>query len=129
VSGDVRGVASELLELDSERAIEEIVAGLADTVLRDLRRRGAVVAISGGIDSSLVAALCARAFGPERVLGLFLPEADSSPDSLQLGRLLAASLGIETIVEDITPTLTAFGCYQRRDEAIRAAIPDYGPGR
>jgi NAD+ synthase len=128
VDGDVRGVAAQLLELDPEAATDQIVAGLRETVLRDLRRRGAVVAISGGIDSSLVAALCARAFGPDRVLGLFLPEADSSPDSLELGKLLAASLGIETITEDITATLTAFGCYQRRDEAIRAAIPDYGPG-
>ncbi len=57
-----------------------------------------------------------------------MPEADSSPDSLQLGRLLATSLGIETVVEDITATLTAFGCYARRDAAIRKAIPEYGPG-
>lgn len=120
--------AADLLDLDPGRATEEIVHGLRDSVLRELRRRGAVVGISGGIDSSVVAALCARAFGPERVLGLLMPEADSSPDSLQLGRLLATSLGIETIVEDITATLTAFGCYARRDAAIRKAIPEYGPG-
>ncbi|MBA3562232.1 MAG: NAD(+) synthase [Actinobacteria bacterium] len=120
--------AADLLDLDPGRATEEIVDGLRDSVLRELRRRGAVVGISGGIDSSVVAALCARAFGPERVLGLLMPEADSSPDSLQLGRLLATSLGIETIVEDITATLTAFGCYARRDAAIRKAIPEYGPG-
>jgi len=120
--------AADLLDLDPNRAIEQIVDGLRDSVLRDIRRRGAVVGLSGGIDSSLVAALCARALGPERVLGLLMPEADSSPDSLELGRLIAASLGIETLVEDITPTLTAFRCYERRDAAIREAIPDYGPG-
>jgi len=120
--------AADLLDLEPNRAIEQIVDGLRDSVLRELRRRGAVVGLSGGIDSSLVAALCARALGPERVLGLLMPEADSAPDSLELGRLIAASLGIETLVEDITPTLTVFRCYERRDAAIREVIPDYGPG-
>ena len=123
-----RASAADLLDLDPNRAIEQIVNGLRDAVLRDLRRRGAVVGLSGGIDSSLVATLCSRAFGSERVLGLLMPEADSSPDSLELGRLIAASLEIETVVEDITLTLAAFRCYERRDAAIREAIPDYGPG-
>ena len=122
------GLAGELLELDVERATEEAVSGLRRVVVDELRRRGAVVGLSGGIDSSVSAALAVRAFGPERVFGLFMPEADSSADSLRLGRLLADSLGIETVVEDITPALEAVGCYRRRDEAIRMAIPEYGDG-
>jgi NAD+ synthase len=86
-----------------------------------------VVALSGGIDSSVVAALCVAALGAERVFGLHLPERESSPETLGLSRLVAESLGIESVVEDITPVLDAVGCYRRRDDAIRLVVPDYGP--
>lgn len=105
----------------AESAIREIVFG-------QLKRKGAVVGISGGVDSSVVAALCSRALGKDRVLGLLLPEADSSPDSLRLAHTLAEAIGIRTEVEDIGPILTAAGCYRRRDEAIRTIIPEYGEG-
>jgi NAD+ synthase len=72
--------------------------------------------------------LCVRAFGPSRVFGLFMPERDSSPESLALGCLLAEHLGIETALEDVTAILEAAGCYHRRDEAIRSVVPEYGPG-
>ena len=96
--------------------------------LRDVKRKGAVIGLSGGIDSSVTAALCARAVGSEHVFGIFMPDADSSPESLLLGQLLAAELNIRTTVEDITATLHAAGCYRRRDAAIQCLIPDYGEG-
>lgn len=120
--------ARELLRIDPAAAAAQIEAAIRDIVLAQLRRKGAVVAVSGGVDSSVVAALCARALGRERVLGLLLPEADSSPDSLRLARLLADSIGIRTETEDITPILAAAGCYRRRDEAIRSVLPEYGDG-
>jgi len=120
-------VLRELLEIDAAATAEKIEASIRNTVSR-LRRRGVVVALSGGIDSSVVGALAARALGSERVLGLFMPEADSSPTSLRLGRALATAFNIRTIVEDITGTLAAAGCYSRRDAAIRSAVPEYGPG-
>lgn len=120
--------SAEVLKLDCGQEAERIEAAIRETVGQTLRRRGAVVALSGGIDSSVCAALCARSLGKERVLGLFMPEADSDPESLRLGRLLAAALGIEAIVEDIAPMLEAAGCYRRRDAAIRSALPAYGPG-
>jgi NAD+ synthase len=92
-----------------------------------LRRSGAVVAVSGGIDSAVCAALAHRAFGPARVLGLALPEQESDRRSLHLARLLAESLGIELAVEEITPVLEAAGCYSRRDAAIRRITP-FGKG-
>ena len=49
-------------------------------------RRAAAVALSGGIDSSLVGALCARALGAKRVQGLMLPETDSAADTLALSQ-------------------------------------------
>ena len=93
-----------------------------------LRRRGIVLGLSGGIDSSVTAALSVQAVGPGKVLGVLMPEHDSDPDSLRLGRMLADSLGIEHVVEDIAPILEASGCYRRRDEAIRQLVPEFGPG-
>ena len=87
-----------------------------------------MVGISGGIDSSVVAALCARALGKERVLGLFMPERDSSDDALRLGRMLVEHLGIPHLTEDIAPALAGFGCYDRQLDAIRTAVPEYGEG-
>lgn len=118
----------EVLELDAPKVTGQIEATIRELVFRRLRRKGAVVAISGGIDSSVTAAMCARALGRERVFGLFLPEKDSSDDSLRLGKLLADSLGIESRIENIGPILEAAGCYRRRDEAIRAVLPEYGEG-
>ena len=118
----------DILALDAEVEIERIAQSLRALVLGEFRRKGVVVGLSGGIDSSVVAALCARAFGKDRVLGLFMPERHSSDDALTLGRLLADALGIEAIVEDIAPALEGLGCYRRQDEAIRSIVPQYGPG-
>jgi NAD+ synthase len=117
-----------VLEIDALTVAGQIEAAIREQVLGQLRRKGAVLGLSGGIDSSVVAALCVRAFGPQRVLGLFMPERDSSGDSLSLGRLLASHLGIEALVEDIAPALAGVGCYARQDEAIRQVFPDYGDG-
>jgi NAD+ synthase len=116
---------SDLLKLDAAQATEQITSALKTSILKQLRKRGAVVGLSGGIDSSVVAALCTRALGKERVLGLFMPENDSSDESLELGQKLAEKLGIETVVEPITPMLEGAKCYQRRDEAVQSVIPDY----
>ena len=118
----------DVLRIDEARAAERIESSIREQVLAVLRRRGAVVGLSGGIDSSLVGSLCARALGPDRVLGLLMPERDSSGDSLRLGRMLAEHLGIRHVVEDIGPALAGIGCYDRQLEAIRLVFPDYGEG-
>ena len=118
----------ESLRLDPTRAVDEIAESMRESVYKQLRRRGAVVGLSGGVDSSLVAFLCARAFGPERVLGVLMPEGESAPDTLDLSHVSAEAAGVETVLEDITPILAAAGCYERRDAAIRTVLPEYGAG-
>jgi len=120
--------SSKALEIDTESVTQEIELAVRKIVFHRLRRWGAVVGLSGGIDSSVTAALCVRALGRDRVVGLFMPEDESSEDSLRLGHLLAEALGIRSIVEDVGPTLKALGCYLRRDEAIRRVIPEYTDG-
>jgi len=83
--------------------------------------------MSGGVDSSVCAALCVRAVGASKVFGLMLPERDSASTSLTRAKKMAEQLGIEYAVEDIAPTLEALGCYRRRDDAVRALIPEYRP--
>jgi NAD+ synthase len=118
----------ELLRLDAAAEVDRITDFLRTQLAEVLQRRGLVIAMSGGVDSSLCAALAARAVGPKRVLGLFMPERDSDPLSLELARGLAEQLGIAWEIEEITPSLEAAGCYRRRDDAIRRVIPEYGDG-
>jgi NAD+ synthase len=120
--------SADVLRIDAPRTAERIEAAIRDQVLGVLRRRGAVVGMSGGIDSSVVATLCARTLGKERVVGLLMPERDSSDDALRLGRMLAEHLGIRHVVENVAPALAGLGCYERQLEAIRMAVPEYGEG-
>src|SRR5690606_1178457 len=118
----------EALLIDAEAEIERIAEAMRTQLRTHLRRRGLVLGLSGGIDSSVCAALAARAVGPERVFALFMPENDSDPDSLALGRRVAETFGIASAVEDIGPALAAMGCYDRRDSHIRQLVPQFGPG-
>ncbi|REE25108.1 NAD+ synthase [Winogradskyella pacifica] len=104
----------------------EIISKLKTDVAKTLQRRGAVIGISGGIDSSVCMALSAKAFGPNKVTAIMLPEQDSSDDSRMLAEKLAAKFEVtDTIVEDITKALDGFGCYQRRDDAIGRVITNF----
>ncbi|MDY7076674.1 MAG: NAD(+) synthase [Chloroflexota bacterium] len=117
----------DVLKIEPAAVTETLVANLRRDVRQTLHRSGAVVGISGGVDSSVVLALCVRAFGPKRVVGLMMPEQDSSRDSILLARKLAGQFGIETVVEDMTGALVGFGCYARRDDAIKRVFPEYDP--
>ena len=117
-----------VLHLDYAAEADRIARWMTETLVDRLHRRGVVVAMSGGIDSSACAALAVRALGPKKVFGLLLPERDSSSSSLERGRALAGHLGIEYAVHDIAPALEALGCYRQRDEAIRRVFPEYGDG-
>ncbi len=119
--------SSATLAIDPEKTALRIEDAIRRQV-GDLKRRGVVVGLSGGIDSSVVTCLCARALGAERVHVLFMPERESSAESLTLGRMLASQLGTPAVVEDIAPILRAAGCYDRQTEAIQAVFPEYADG-
>lgn len=115
-----------LLE-DLGSAVNEITKKLQQDVLHNFKRSGGVVGISGGIDSSVCLALSVKAFGADKVLGVIMPEKDSSPDSEELALELAAKFGIRTVKEVITDALNGFRCYERRDEAVKRVFPEYDP--
>jgi NAD+ synthase len=116
-----------ILLSDVEAVANEIILKLQQDVLHNLKRLGAVIGTSGGIDSSVCLALTANAFGPERVLAIMMPEKDSSLESEQLAKELATRFDVKAIKEDITPALSGFKCYERRDEAVRRVFPEYNP--
>ena len=121
-------LSHELLHIeDIESVCNTIVEDLRKAVSHQLNRRGAVVGISGGIDSSTTLALSVKAFGAKNVLGVILPESESSSDSETMAKDLAKKFGVGVVVENITGALEGFGCYSRRDEAISNVIPEFNP--
>lgn len=115
----------DVLKLDAQSETDRIVEQIQRDVLQTLKRSGGVVGVSGGIDSAVVFALAVRALGAERIVPLLMPEMESSPESARLGRLVCRQFGVPPVVEDVTGPLLGFGCYRRRDEAIRNMFPEY----
>jgi NAD+ synthase len=113
------------IKIDAAAEVNRIVDQMRQVVGQILHKRGGVIGISGGLDSSVCLALSARAFGPEKVLGITMPESDSNPESAALARKLAKKFGVSYIVEDMTAVLAGFGAYRRRDEAMRNVFPEY----
>jgi len=117
--------SKNVLTIDTKAEVEKIIALIRKQIVQVLHRRGAVIGLSGGIDSSVCTALCVRALGKENVFVIFMPDKDSSGQSLQLGKLLTESLGVPSVLEDITPIVDGAGCYRRQMEAIREVFPEY----
>ncbi len=120
--------STDALAINATVAASTIAAAIREQVLGTLRRRGVVLGLSGGVDSSLVAALSVLALGKERVLAVLMPEREGSDDSLNLGRTVADQFGICTIEEPVGAILEAAGCYVRHDAAIRLVFPEYETG-
>ncbi len=115
----------DLIKIDAAAETDRIVNKIKEVVAYKFRRKGIVIGVSGGVDSSVVLSLCVKALGPERVFALMLPEIDSSPDSLTLAKSLTSALGVQYEVEEISDALDGFGCYERRDEAVKKIFPEY----
>jgi NAD+ synthase len=115
------------LTIDAAKEIASITKRIRHEVVNTFRKRGAVIGISGGIDSSVALALAVKAMGADKVLGIMLPEQDSDSKSKKLAQELADRYNVRTITEPMSPALEGFGCYARRDEAIRNVFPEYTP--
>jgi len=113
------------LKVDVAKVTDEICDKISFQIRRSLKKSGAVVGISGGIDSSVVAALCCRALGPEKVVGIMMPERDSASESKSLALELAEKYGFPTVLEEISDGLAGLGCYEKQEDAIRQVFPEY----
>jgi NAD+ synthase len=118
----------DILLADPEREVDRICRGMVDILKNRLKRRGLVLGLSGGIDSSVTAALAVRAVGADRILGLEMPERHSARETLQLSGLVAEHFRIRTVHEDISGILEAVGFYERYDRAVQQVFPQYGQG-
>lgn len=117
--------SKDSIKINPELETEKIVSRLKSELIQKLRKKGCVVGLSGGVDSSSVLALCVKALGSNKVVALMLPEKDSSPDSLKLAKTVADKFNVSYVVENITESLIAAGCYKRRDEAVKKIFPEY----
>src|SRR4030042_6014846 len=120
--------AREVLTVDCDRETGRIVFAIKEALATRLHRRGLVIGISGGIDSSVTAALCVQAVGKDKVIGLQMPQRHSADETMALSSVAADHLGIRKIHWDISPLLDAVGFYAKYDEAVRSVIPEYGDG-
>ncbi len=127
-SSDRTPFGPDVLEFDLAAETDRLTRWIQQTTVRQLRRRGLVVAVSGGIDSAVCASLAARAIGPERITALFLPETATPTDAAERVTELCADLGLELTTIDIGPTLASLGCYRRLDDAVRTVFPDHPDG-
>lgn len=121
-------LTKDILRIDAEAEVNKISEKLRYLLSKQLKRRGLIVALSGGIDSSVTTALAVKAVGPEKVLSLLMPERHSSDDTLKLSTMVADHFGVEKIHEDISDILNALGFYRRYDSAVKSVIPEYGRG-
>ena len=120
--------SSKILLIDTKQEAARIVDRLRYLMRNKLKRRGLIVGLSGGIDSSVTCALAAKAFGPKKVFGLHMPERDSSEETLSMSRMVSSHFGIESAHEDITEILESLKFYTRYNDAVRCVIPEYGEG-
>ncbi len=116
-----------VLDIDAKAEVARIAGWLREQVLGRFKRKGLVLGLSGGVDSSVVAALAVEAFGKDRVYALFMPERASSSDSLRLGKVVADHFGLKGEIVELAPALEGLGCYRAQDEAVRSVFPDYRP--
>lgn len=120
--------SKDILKIKDIEALSDYLGNmLKEQIFVKNKRRGAVIGISGGIDSSVSMALAAKYLGPEKVFGIMMPEKDSSPDSESMAEKLAKKFGVPHVLENIRPALEGLKCYERRDEAIQRVFPDFNP--
>jgi NAD+ synthase len=120
-----RELSSNVLNIDTQKEASRLEEWIRDIVFNVLRKKGVVIGLSGGVDSSVCAAICVNSLGKERVFGLFTPEKECKEETNDLGKVIAEHLDIDVLKEDITSTLKSAGCYERRNDGIRMTVPEF----
>lgn len=110
---------------DLEKAVNKITDFIRCEVRDRFQKSGAVVGLSGGIDSAVTASLCAKSLGAERVFGLIMPEKESETTSQLHAQKLAEKFNIKTEIINITSILDSFGVYQHKESIIKSKFPDF----
>ena len=118
-------LSTNSIDINPKEESDKIISFIKKSTFNTLKKKGLVVGLSGGVDSAVVTALCINAIGKEKVIAVMMPEKDSNPESLVLAQQLSEILGIKYIVEDITEAVDGFGCYKRRDDAVKSLFPEY----
>ncbi len=118
----------DVLKIDPAEQLEKLSKFIVQQLTVVFRRKGIVVGMSGGIDSSCMAAIAAHAIGKAKVVGLVLPEAETNPVSSEYAIKHAQALGIEYRQIDVTSTVNSVVPYQWRDTFIQGLVPEYKTG-
>lgn len=109
-----------IFQIDAENDTGRLCAFIRER-MTSLHRDGIIVPLSGGLDSSTVLGLCARAVGPDRVTALLMPEGQGNPEAARFSRIAARHFHVRTLTRDITPLLVFLGTYN----FILSAVPVY----
>ena len=118
----------KVLAINPEEAVDKICTHMRESLVSKLKKRGVVLGISGGIDSSVTLALATRAIGKEKVFTLQMPERHSASDTVDFSGMIAKHYDVETSHEDISGILEATGFYSRYDAIVKEIVPRYGVG-
>jgi NAD+ synthase len=116
--------SKNILQINSAAETEKICDFIHKQMIT-LKKDGAIIGLSGGVDSALCSSLCVKAVGKTKVLGVILPEKESNPVSAEYAQKHAKAIGIKTVFDDITSALEGFGTYARRDNVIKEIFPEF----
>ena len=108
-----------------EKTVNKISDFIKDEISNSFQKSGAVVGLSGGIDSAVTTSLCAKSLGSEKVLGLIMPEKESDSKSQIHAKKVAEKYNIKTKIIDITSILESFEVYQNKESIIKEKFPDF----
>jgi NAD+ synthase len=119
------------------RILEELNRDIGDVALNlrsfikenivGFKKKGAVLGVSGGIDSAVALTLCVQELGKENVFGILLPEKESAPSSRILGAEICESLGVPYEEVPISPILESLHIYEKKDRLMKRTCPEYDP--
>ena len=117
--------SKDILKLKCQEVANDIQSFIKNEVHNKFRKKGAIIGLSGGVDSALSSVLCVNALGAENVIGLILPEKETNPCSTDYAKLHAQQLGIKTYHIDITSILNSYDIYSKKNEIIMKNFPEF----